>query len=79
MCTSMYPAAMQYTLSSYRLYLITSRQTLILPLTSAYTDCQDKMAHTKVEARTIDGRQTGPLPTHTEEHHLPLPDDQLGK
>jgi len=36
------------------------------------------MAHTKVEARTIDGRQTGPLPTHMEEHHLPLPDDQLG-
>ena len=30
---------------------------MISPLTSAYTDCQDKMAHTKVEARTIDGHQ----------------------
>jgi hypothetical protein len=37
------------------------------------------MAHTKVEARTIDRRQTGHLPTHEEEQHLPLPDDRMGK
>jgi hypothetical protein len=29
-----------------------------------YTDFQVKMAHTKVEARKIDGRQTGRLSMH---------------
>jgi hypothetical protein len=38
---------------NYRLYLIPRGQTLNQPLSSAYTDYQDKMAQIKVEARSI--------------------------